>query len=203
MKRPLLIIFALAALVLTAMIVLTVRGGSESRSTGEASVGGPFQLTDQTGKARDESLLKGKWSVVFFGFTFCPEACPTTLLALGQAQDLLGPRGQSLQSVFISVDPERDTPQAVGAYLNNPVFPKGSVGLTGTAAQVDAVTRAYHVFYQKEGDGPDYNVNHSTLTYLMNPRGKFACVLPYGLTPEQLADRIGKAMRAGSDAQNC
>jgi protein SCO1/2 len=200
-KRPILLTFV--AVALGASVALSGCSRSESTQTGQAAVGGPFQLVDQNGKPRDETVLKGKWSAVFFGFTFCPEACPTTLLALGQAQDLLGPRGESLQAVFISVDPERDTPQAVRAYLDNPVFPKGAIGLTGKAPQVDAAARAYHAFYQKDGDGPDYTVNHSTLTYLMNPKGRFACVLPYGLTPEQLADRIGKAMRSGPDARNC
>jgi protein SCO1/2 len=202
-KRPFLHTFAIAAVALGALVGLSACDRSENARSGQAAVGGPFQLVDQNGKPRDESALKGKWSAVFFGFTFCPEACPTTLLALGQAQDLLGPRGESLQAVFISVDPERDTPQAVRAYLDNPVFPQGSIGLTGKAPQVDAAARAYHVFYQKEGEGPDYTVNHTTLTYLMNPKGRFACVLPYGLTPEQLADRIGKAMRSGPDARNC
>lgn len=202
MKRPLLLIAALAALALAAIIGFSVRGGGAPQSNA-ADVGGPFKLVDQNGKPRDESLLKGKWSAVFFGFTFCPEACPTTLLALGQAQDLLGPRGKDLQTVFISVDPARDTPQAMRAYLDNPSFPKGSIGLTGTADQVAVAVRGYHVYEQKVGEGPDYTVDHSTFTYLMNPKGHFACVLPYKLTPEQLAERIGKAMRAGDDARNC
>jgi protein SCO1/2 len=201
-KRPLLIIAALTAVALAAIIAFTVRGGGEPQ-TSAAAVGGPFKLIDQEGRLRDESLLKGKWSAVFFGFTFCPEACPTTLLALGQAQDLLGPRGKNLQTVFISVDPARDTPQVMRAYLDNPSFPKNAVGLTGTADEVAVAVRAYHVYEQKVGEGPDYTVDHSTFTYLMNPKGRFACVLPYKLTPEQLAEHIGKAMRAGDDARNC
>lgn len=204
MKRPLLLIAAITAVALAAVIGFSLRGVGDRASQAQgASVGGPFHLVDQQGRAQDESLLKGKWSAVFFGFTFCPEACPTTLLALGQAQDLLGPRARNLQVVFISVDPERDTPKAVQAYLANPAFPKGAIGLTGSEAQVEAVARAYHVFYQKAGEGRDYTVNHTTFTYLMNPKGEFACVLPYALPPEQLADRVRKAMRAGRDAQTC
>ena len=203
--RPLLIIAAIAAVALAAMLGFSLwnAGQRAPQHSGTAAVGGPFHLVDQQGRPRDETLLKGKWSAVFFGFTYCPEACPTTLLALGQAQDRLGPKGKDLQAVFISVDPERDTPQVVRAYLDNPAFPKDAIGLTGAPAEIDKVTKAYHVFFQKDGEGRDYNVNHSTLTYLMNPKGQFACVLPYGLTPEQLADRIGRAMRAGRDIQTC
>jgi protein SCO1/2 len=204
-KRPLLIIAAIAAIALAAMLGISLYNAGERapQQSGVADVGGPFRLVDQQGKPRDETLLKGKWSAVFFGFTYCPEACPTTLLALGQAQDRLGPKGKDLQTVFISVDPERDTPEVVRAYLDNSAFPKNAVGLTGAPGEIDKVTKAYHVFFQKDGEGRDYNVNHSTMTYLMNPEGQFACVLPYGLTPEQLADRIGKAMRAGRGAQTC
>lgn len=168
-----------------------------------AAVGGPFHLVDQKGRPVDESILKGKWSAVFFGFTYCPEACPTTLFALAQAQDRLGPKAKDLQPVFISVDPARDTPAQMANYLSNDAFPKGTIGLTGSAEQVGAAAKAYKVYFQKTGEGEDYLVDHSTITYLMSPKGRFVCVIPYGLTPEQMADRIGKAMREGPNAQGC
>jgi protein SCO1/2 len=204
MRISLVIAAAAAALLAgtAAVVVLKPWQDRPSQASG-VEVGGPFHLKDQDGRPVDERVLKGKGSAVFFGFTYCPEACPTTLLALGQAQDLLGPKARDFQTVFISVDPGRDTPAVVKAYLNNPAFPKATLGLTGDASQVDSVARSYHVFYEKAGDGADYTVNHSTMTYLMNPKGQFACVLPYGLTPEQAADRIGRAMRAGPDARNC
>jgi protein SCO1/2 len=167
------------------------------------AVGGPFNLVDQTGRKVDEGLLKGKWSLVFFGFTYCPDVCPTTLLSLAQAEDRLGPKAKDLQTVFISVDPGRDTPQQLKLYLSNDAFPKHVVGLTGTLPQVDAVAKVYRVYFQKSGDGPDYVVNHSTPTYLMSPKGRFVCVIPYGLTPEQTAERVDKAMREGASATNC
>lgn len=203
MTRTPLIIAAGAAVLLAGVVGFVLRPGAQRPAASAVEVGGPFRLVDQDGRPADQSVLKGKWSAVFFGFTYCPEACPTTLLALGQAQDLLGPKAQDFQTVFISVDPGRDTPAAVKAYLDNPAFPKRTLGLTGTPAQVDAVARGYHVFYQKAGEGADYTVNHSTISYLMNPKGQFACVLPYNLPPDQLAERIGKAMRAGRDARNC
>ena len=148
-------------------------------------------------------MLKHKWNAVFFGYTYCPEACPTTLLALGQAEKLLGPRADDFQAVFISVDPERDTPKVMANYLSNTSFPHRTLGLTGTPQHVAGVTHAYHVFYQKAGEGPDYQVNHSTITYLMSPNGDFVCVIPYGETPEKMVGQIRAAMKQGLRAQSC
>ena len=148
-------------------------------------------------------MLKGKWNAVFFGYTYCPEACPTTLLALGQAEKLLGPRAADFQTVFISVDPARDTPKVMANYLSNSSFPHRTLGLTGTSAQVAEAAHAYHVFYQKAGEGLGYQVNHSTITYLMNPDGDFVCVIPYGENPQQMAGQIEAAMKQGAHAQSC
>lgn len=189
----------LIAIVLAAVAIaagLAWRAGVFS-DQGQPSVGGPFQLVDQDGRPVDQSVLKGKWSAVFFGFTYCPDVCPTTLQALGAAQDLLGPKAKDFQVVFISVDPERDTPEQVKTYLSAGPFAKGTIGLTGTPAQVAAVAKAYHVFYQKRGEGPDYAIDHSTPTYLMDPKGRFSRIIPYNLPPEELARQISDAMRGG------
>lgn len=162
---------------------------------GAALVGGPFQLVDQDGKPVDEKILKGKWTAVFFGFTYCPDVCPTTMQALGAAQAQLGPKADKLQVVFISVDPERDTPAQLKSYLSNEVFPKGTIGLTGTPEQVAAAAKAYRVYYKKNGEGDAYLVDHSTAAYLMNPKGQFDRVLPYGIGPEEIARQISDAMR--------
>lgn len=159
------------------------------------AVGGPFHLTDQNGRAVDEKLLNGKWSVVFFGFTYCPDACPTTLALLGRTLDQLGPNAAKVQVVFVSVDPERDTPAALKAYLSSATFPRGTIGLTGTPAQVAAVAKAYKVYYAKSGSGADYTIDHSTLIYLMDPKGRFSRIIPYGLTPEEVKKQIADAMR--------
>src|ERR1700761_2370069 len=170
-------------------------GASEPvQSTGEALVGGPFQLVDQNGKPADQNLLKGKWSAVFFGYTYCPDVCPTTLQALAQAETKLGDKAKNLQVVFISVDPERDTPAQVKTYLSTPSFPKGTIGLTGTSAQVAATAKAYRVYYQKDGQGEGYSVAHSSIVYLMNPDGKFDRALTESQTPAEVATQIGDAM---------
>lgn len=203
MSRRLLVIFALLAVAFAILTALAVRSGIIGPQPQTAAVGGPFRLVDQTGRTVDQRVLKGKWSAVFFGFTYCPDACPTTLFALGQAEKLLGSKARDFQTVFISVDPARDTPTQVAAYLDNDAFPRSVVGLTGSEDQVREAAKSYHVFYQKDGEGDDYTVNHSTITYLMSPRGEFTCVIAYGATPEEIARRVETAMKLGPRAQSC
>ena len=105
--------------------------------------------------------------------------------------------------MFISVDPGRDTVAQMKAYVANDAFPKRLIGLTGTPEQVDAAAKAYRIYYQKVGDGDDYQVNHAAYSYLINPWGKFACVLAYDLTPEQTAAKIQAAMKQGDRATSC
>lgn len=167
------------------------------RSTGTPAVGGPFQLVDQTGAPRTEAMLKGRWTAVFFGFTACPDVCPTTLQALAAAKEKLGPKGDALQVALITVDPERDTPEALKSYLESDAFPRGTVGLTGTPEQVAATLKAYRVYARKVAQGDDYTMDHSNVIYLMNPQGELARPLSYGQTPEQMAELIRAAMREG------
>jgi protein SCO1/2 len=167
------------------------------RTTGTADVGGPFRLVDQDGRSVDESILMGKWSVVFFGFTYCPDICPTTLQALAATRNQLGEAGRQLQVVFITVDPERDTPDALKAYLDSVGLP-GALGLTGTPEQVRAAAKTYRIFYaRRDLDGGEYTMDHSTAAYLMGPDGSFSTVLPYALTPDQKASVIRDAMQQG------
>ncbi|HEY0650209.1 SCO family protein [Phenylobacterium sp.] len=203
MSRKILALIAVLALALAILTGLAVRKGVLGPQPQTAAVGGPFQLVDTNGRTVDQSVLKGKWSVVFFGFTHCPDICPTTLFELGQVEPLLGAKAADFQAVLISVDPERDTVGQMKAYVANPAFPKRLIGLTGTPAQTDAAAKAYRVFYQKQGEGADYTVNHAAYSYLMNPKGRFACVLPYELTPEQTAAKIQAAMQQGPNAERC
>jgi protein SCO1/2 len=190
--RLVLIGLALAA-PLAACAPRAAGGGAQAAGAG-ATLGGPFTLVDQDGKAVDQHVLDGKWSVVFFGYTFCPDFCPTTLTTLGQTMAVLGPRAQNLQVVFISVDPERDTPAQLKQYLSSRVFPRNVVGLTGTPAQVAQAAHEYDVYYQKDGTGPNYTVDHSTVLYLMDPQGRFHGPLADGETPQQQATEISQAM---------
>jgi protein SCO1/2 len=196
------LLVALAALFLAGIAAWRAGVWSGGRPTAgsTAAVGGPFHLIDQNGRPVDQSILDHKWSAVFFGYTFCPDVCPTTLQTLGAAQEKLGADAKDFQVVFITVDPARDTPAKLKAYLSSDAFPRGAVGLTGTPDQIAAVAKAYGVFYQKDGGGSDYAVNHSSAIYLMNPKGQFDSVLAYGMTPDETREQIVKAMRQGGAA---
>ena len=164
------------------------------KSTSGSTIGAPFKLVNQDGKPADEGVLKGKWTVLFFGYTFCPDACPTTLTKLGAATQALGAKADKLQTVLISIDPERDTPQQLKAYISSPVFPKAMTALTGTPDQIAAVAKNYGVYYAKNGDGQDYLVDHSTALYLFDPNGKFVELVRPDTTPDELAETLNKAM---------
>jgi protein SCO1/2 len=194
----LLSVAAAAGLVLAGCDRPAASGGATVTSSGEALVGGPFQLVDQNGRQTDQRVLQGKWSAVFFGYTYCPDVCPTTMQALAGAEAKLGDKAKNLQVVFISVDPERDTPAQLKTYLSTPAFPKGAIGLTGTPAQVAAAAKAYRVYYQKEGQGEGYSMAHSSIVYLMNPDGKFVTALTESQTPSEVATQIGDAMASNS-----
>src|ERR1700735_3357509 len=146
MSRTVWVILAILALAFAAITGLAVRRGMLGPQAQTAAIGGPLHLTDQAGKPIDQQVLAHKWSAVFFGYTYCPEACPTTLLALGQTEKLLGAKADDFQAVFISVDPGRDTPKVMANYLSNTAFPHRTLGLTGTPQQVAGVAGAYHVF---------------------------------------------------------
>jgi protein SCO1/2 len=185
-----------------AALALAALGGAEawryvgaSTGTSSAAIGGPFRLVDQNGRSVDQNILNGKWSAVFFGYTYCPDVCPTTLQALAQTRELLGAKAGRFQVVFITVDPQRDTPDQLKDYLSNATFPKGVIGLTGAPAQIEAVARQYGVYYQKQGEGANYAVNHSSAIYLLNPKGRFVAPIGYGLTPAEMRDQIVQAMR--------
>jgi len=186
--------------ILVAVAALVLAACSPRPHQAVAGIGGPFHLVDQAGQPVDEKVLKGKWTAIFFGYTFCPDVCPTTLQTLGSASQELGARGKDFQVVFITVDPQRDTPAVLKSYLSSSAFPRGAIGLTGTSDQIAAVAKSYGVFYEKAGDGKDYAVNHSSAIYLMNPQGQFDSVIAYGLTPDETRDQILKAMRGGGQA---
>ncbi len=190
-----------AALATVTVVVVTGReradAVAEGTATGQPTIGGPFQLVDQDGRAVDQTLLNGKWSLVFFGFTYCPDFCPTTLTALAATRERLGPAAEDLQIVFVSVDPERDTPQALKDYLSSDGFPPGVIGLTGTPDQVAATAKAYRAYYQKVGEGEGYTMNHSLTVYLIGPDGRFRSALAHDLGPERSAQLIQRVMARG------
>ena len=187
---------------ISAIVVVSGRDGAgpvsrQIGSTGQPSVGGPFQLVNQDGQPVDETLLEGQWSLVFFGFTYCPDYCPMTLQTLDATRRLLGDRADAIQIVFITVDPDRDTPQALKDYLSSDGFPPGVIGLTGEPAQIRAAANAYRAAYQKVGEGEAYTMNHSLTVYLMGPDGRFRSALAHDLGPANSARVIEQAMARG------
>lgn len=168
---------------------------SEADPAAAARIGGAFSLVDQDGKPVDQSILKGKWTAVFFGYTYCPDICPLTLQSLARTKKALGDDAKRLQIVFITVDPARDTPANLKAYLKSGGFPEGVIGLTGTQGQVDAVEKAYGVTAVKQGSGDTYSYSHSAVIYLMNPAGKFDSPLGEDLPADKSAKVIRDAMK--------
>lgn len=156
--------------------------------------GGPFSLVNQDGQRVDESILKGKWSLIFFGYTYCPDICPLTLQNLQATLNLVGPKGNDVQIIFVSVDPERDKPKDLNDYLSSRGFPQGVIGLTGTPEEIAAMAKSYRVSYQKVGTGPDYTINHTAVIYLMNPKAEFVLPLSHDLSPDKNAALIKAAM---------
>ncbi|QBQ49277.1 SCO family protein [Brevundimonas naejangsanensis] len=204
-RRPVILFAAACAVIALALglITMVVVGGRQQAAqttdsaTGQPLVGGPFTLTNQDGQVVDEKILEGKWSLVFFGFTYCPDYCPTTLGVLNAVQERMGDKAKDLQIVFISIDPERDTPQMLKDYLSSDGFPDGVIGLTGTPEQVDQAAKAYRAFYQKVGEGEGYTMNHGLTVYLMGPDGKFRSAVAHDLGPSRTVTLIENAMEKG------
>lgn len=171
--------------------------GANVQSVGKPRVGGPFTLVDQTGKTVTDKDFQGKFMLIYFGFTFCPDVCPTELQAISAALEKLGDKVAKVQPIFVSVDPDRDTPQVLAKYVKQ--FDPRLIGLTGSAEQIAAVAKAYRVFYEKVKEQPadgskaaddDYTVDHSSVAYLMGPNGEFLTFFPPGVTPDQMAQKI-------------
>jgi len=143
-----------------------------------AAVGGPFKLIDQNGKAVSDQDLKGRPFLVFFGFTHCPDVCPTTLFDVSEMLRALGPDADRTRALFITVDPERDTPAVMKDYLSS--FDPHLSGLTGDPAAIATVAKAYRVYYKKVPlDGGEYTMDHTAIVYLMDKEGRF--VSPFSL----------------------
>lgn len=182
---------------LVVLAVLVAGFGYENGWYGRAApeaapVGGPFTLIDQNGATRSDSEFRGKLMLIYFGYTNCPDACPAALSAMSQALDQLGAAGASVQPIFITVDPARDTPQQLKLYVAN--FTPRLIALTGTAAQLETVEHAYRVFASKVPGGPidDYLLDHSSFIFLMGRDGKLARLIPPGEKPTDMAADIRK-----------
>lgn len=161
-------------------------------------IGGPFELTDHTGAQFTRDDLAGDYALIYFGYTFCPDVCPTELGLMAEAIDLLEGDGERVRPVMITIDPERDTPDVLSEYV--PLFHKRLVGLTGTEQEVRDVATKYRVFYRRFED-PNYTyylMDHTSFVYLLSPTGEIASMFRYQTPPEEMAATIRQHMRSQS-----
>jgi len=175
----------MAGLLGGAELSVPAAGGGVQLAQG-LSLGGPFSLVDQTGKPVTEADFAGRWMLVYFGYAFCPDVCPTELGTMAAAIDALGPAGEQVVPVFITIDPERDTPALLADYVSR--FHPRMLGLTGTPEQVAAVARRYRVYYARarSTETTDYLMDHSSFLYLVGPDGRVRTLFRPDTTPEAI-----------------
>jgi len=186
-----------AVLGLVAGILLLLIGGFlwRSASSDRPSIGGPFRLESGAGNIVTAGDFRGKYMLVYFGYTFCPDICPTALNAMTAAQRSLGSRSEDLAPIFITLDPERDTPEVMRRYTM--ALSPTLIGLTGTQDEIAKVAREYRVYYSRHATGPgpdDYSMDHSSIIYLMGPDGRFIAPIPAGQSPAEMAAEIRRLM---------
>ena len=180
---------ALVAVITTAPRYATEQSGTSS----SAAIGGPFTLIDTSGKTVTDQAYRGKWMLIYFGYTFCPDACPTALNNMSVALEKLGAEANKLEPIFITVDPKRDTPQTMAEYLKS--FDRRIIGLTGSQAQTDSVAREYRIYVEpQKSEGDDYLVDHSAYIYMMDPQGKFVNVVAGDVPGNEMAEKLRKMM---------
>jgi protein SCO1/2 len=166
-----------------------------SVTSGKALVGGPFTLTDDTGTRVTDKDYRGRYMLVFFGFTSCPDVCPAGLQLISAALENLGPKADRITPIFVSVDPERDTPEKLAAYVKN--FNPRFVGLTGTPEEVAGVAKAYKVYFKKvpnESKPDEYGMDHTSIIYLMDSNGEFVTHFTPTTTVEELTAKLDKVL---------
>lgn len=193
-------VFVLLVSLLSAVLAATAVGGyliwSRPDQGGVALIGGPFTLVDHTGRTVTEATLAGRWSLIYFGYTYCPDMCPTSLSVMTQALDALNPAvAGKVTPVFVTVDPERDTVEQLALYHES--FHPGFLMLTGTPEQVRTAAKAYRVYYRRaESDSAtEYLMDHSSITFLMNPDGDYVTHFGHDATPGDMADTLRKLVR--------
>jgi protein SCO1 len=188
---PVFVMVALAAVSLPAVAVNPAPPKEEP-----AAIGGPFTLVDQDGRTVTDETYRGKWLLVYFGYTHCPDTCPMALNNIAEALDRLdaGMRAK-LQPLFVTVDPERDTPAVMKAYVG--AFEgAGIVGLSGTQQQVAAIETAYRIYTKRHDEGNDeYSVDHTSVFHIMDPAGRFVGLVSDLMPPERLASRLTQLMK--------
>jgi protein SCO1/2 len=186
---------ALAAAVIAYGTVWAVSMRSDApRTAALPALGGPFKLTDQDGRVVSDADFHGKWVLLYFGYTHCPDACPTAMNTIAQALDQLGSRREQIQPLFITLDPERDTPAVLKEFTG--AFQAGIVGLTGSPAQIQAVAKEYRIDYEKHPvpGSDDYAIDHSSIIFLIDPSGQPLSLFSHETPPDRMARRIKESL---------
>jgi len=183
-----------AGLVLFLAVFMYATGQFGGPSTATSAIGGPFKLTDQNGQPISDDDLKGKPFLVFFGYTHCPDVCPTTLFEVSEVMRSLGKDADRAKALFVTVDPERDTPAVLKDYLSS--FDPNLIGVTGDEAALNTVEREYRVYAKKvpTGKDGDYSMDHSAVVYLMDKRGRFVAPFKLDRKPEEAAAELKRYM---------
>jgi protein SCO1/2 len=163
-----------------------------------AKIGGPIDLIDQDGKHRTDADFAGKYLLIYFGYTYCPDMCPTGLQSMSRALDQLGDGAKKVQPLFVTIDPARDTPSKMKEYISS--FHPSIIGLTGSADQIAKIAKEYQVYYKKgeNVDEHDYIMDHSSLIFLMDPQGKFVATYPEEVDPNIIVKALGGTPKAGA-----
>jgi len=188
--RVLIVLLAfLTGLLVFSTIVFLVTGKSPVPATMQSAVGGSFRLTDHNGQAITDQDLKGRPFLVFFGFTHCPDVCPTTLFEVSEVLRALGSDGEKVRALFVTVDPERDTPAKLKDYLSS--FDPRLIGVTGDEASIKAMEKTYRVYSRKVPlDGGGYNMDHTAIVYLMDKDGRFVAPFTLKRRPAEAAAEL-------------
>ncbi len=197
--RVLLFVAATVIAVALGLVVnsLFLDQGQPKSTAGLPTIGGPFELVDHQGQTVRDTDYRGKYMLVMFGYTFCPDVCPTELQVISEAIDRLGEAAAKVQPLMVTVDPERDTATVLADYVSN--FHPSIVGLTGNLEQIKAVARGYRVYFSKnppDEDG-DYFMDHTAFIYLMGPKGQFLHHFPPTTAPEDMAEKIRTVISGG------
>jgi len=190
-----LVLGGIAAIAIIPGVQDRIFGPAGTAGSGKALVGGPFTLTDQTGKTVTDKDFRGRYMLVFFGYTHCPDICPAGLQLISAALGKIGDKANNVTPIFVSVDPQRDTPETLAAYVKN--FDDRIVGLSGTPEQVAAIAKAYRVFYEKtpnESDPSSYGMNHTSIIYLMGPDGAYVSHFTAMTSLDDMAEKLGKIL---------
>ena len=199
--------FALLLIIITApALILTGCGGDGSGQGGRGGkgaagfIGGPFELIDHHGHKVTEKSFRGKYMLIYFGYTHCPQICPTSLQTMSEAMENLGPLADRITPVFITVDPERDKPEVIADYISN--FDPRFVGLTGSPKQIERASKAYRVYSKKVEEDGRTDFNHSAIVFLMDPNGRYAAHFAYGVDGQAMAERIREILNKAGGGKN-